>query len=172
MKPENFVKGMDYLVKHFPALKIDGDAIEAEIGYLTDEQFKHALIAIVRTQDNVNASTNITALILQYADNQRPWPEALAHILSEVRRIGSDGRPNLTTAEQQAVDAVGGWKYICGCENMAVLHAQLRDCYKVTTDVLAGKQHLELTESEMKKLPHGIGHIVKRVAKQLTGGTK
>lgn len=69
-----------------------------------------------------------TADILRHlqADDSERRQAAWAGVLSEARRVGNYGRPDLTAEQQSAVDAVGGWRAVCHCDERELGFMQRR----------------------------------------------
>ena len=47
-------------------------------------------------------------------------------VLAEARSVGTYGYPNLTAEQRAAVDAVGGWRALCHCDERELGHMQRR----------------------------------------------
>mgnify|MGYP003405927627 FL=1 len=59
-------------------------------------------------------------------DNDERRQSAWALVLAEARSVGTYGRPQLTAEQRAAVDAVGGWRALCHCDERELGHMQRR----------------------------------------------
>ena len=59
-------------------------------------------------------------------DTDERRQSAWALVLAEARSVGTYGRPRLTAEQRAAVDAVGGWRAVCHCEERELGHMQRR----------------------------------------------
>ena len=82
-----------------------------------------------------------TADILRHlqADTSERRQTAWAGVLSEARRVGNYGSPSLTDEQQAAVDAIGGWRAVCHCDERELGFMQRRfmeafDAFSARTD--------------------------------------
>lgn len=65
----------------------------------------------------------------------RPTPgEAWDLALAEVRRVGYYGEPELPELVARAVDALGGWRYLCHSENLVADRAHYLKIYTQLDD--------------------------------------
>ena len=59
-------------------------------------------------------------------DTDERRQSAWALVLAEARSVGTYGRPRLTDEQRAAVDAVGGWRALCHCDERELGHLQRR----------------------------------------------
>jgi len=98
-----------------------------------------------------------TADILRHlqGDAQEKRQTAWAGVLSEARRVGNYGSPNLTAEQQSAVDACGGWRAICHCDEKELGFMQRRFMEAFDAFDARSERALAIAAPEVRKLLEG-----------------
>ena len=82
--------------------------------------------------------------------------DAWGHVLSEARRVGNYGSPRLSAEQQSAVDAVGGWRAICHCDEkeLGFMQRRFMDAFDAF-DARSEREALALAAPDVLKLVSG-----------------
>ena len=118
MNKEIFKKEIGKLIKLFPEKQIEPSIYFAMLSDIPDTIFVQAVKKLIKTQTEINKSTNLIALIIKYAKDQNKintaeaWQEVLTHIQTK----GCQALPNFSNKLiTKAVNSIGGMHAIGMC---------------------------------------------------------
>jgi hypothetical protein len=151
MKKQTFDKGMAVFVKQFPEKLIDMDIAWQYLSDLGDQVFLGAISKIVMTKQDVNRSTNLIALVREFAIPEIPQAgEAWGEVLRKIQTVGSYGAPQFSSQViQKAVDCIG-WKTLCMSENIAIERAHFLKIY----ETFEKRQRIDDLTCDYKQIEH------------------
>lgn len=126
MRDEVYKKGMTLLSAVFKTLKIEAELFRDILSDLTDEEFEHGIMRIVRTEKELYPNTNIVALIRRKA-LERNFPS-----IGEAWELAFQWASNYKEIHplvKQAAKQIGRYE-ITHSENMSVTRAHFIKFYE------------------------------------------
>lgn len=166
-----FALGMATLASVYERLeKIASDEVLSEQWYrmlsdLSNEQFKYAVEAIIKTQKFAPTIADIREKALEYGrEDELSSEEAWLIVINDVRKFGSYREPKYQDWKLEAAKNAIGWQSLCDMteENKSIIRAQFMRIY----DSFKNRQRqLELMNNEE------LEKIISKLARKLNSGS-